>query len=215
MLKKREEEYREELVEVGRRLYERGLLVAGDGNISVRINEEEVLISPSGVCKGFINPLDIPKVNLKGEIIEGIKKPARDIRMHLAIYCLRPEVKAIVHAHPPVATGFAIARQPVKITSPEVVFNLGDIVMTDYAAPTTEQVPQVVEEALVGKENCGALLLANHGAVTMGLDLMDAFYKMESLEMFLQATLVARLLGNECELTADQLAEIRTLAFGK
>ena len=207
------QQYRDDMVTAGRRLYERGLLVGTDGNLSIRLSENEILMSPSGLCKGYMSPEQLPIVDLDGNMISGDMKPARDIRMHLMVYRLRPDARAVVHAHPPITTGFAIAGLPLdKVTSPEVVFALGNIKVTEYATPTTEQVPRVVQKALEESSDCDALLLANHGALTIGNDVMDAFYKMESLEMFLHATMVARVLGNENALTDEQTAEVRLIA---
>ncbi|MGE5580922.1 MAG: class II aldolase/adducin family protein [Bacillota bacterium] len=202
---------RKVMVEIGQRLYQRGLLVGEDGNFSVKIADNEILITPTGVCKGYLEPEQIPKVDLEGRMLSGRVKPARDIRMHLAVYQCRPDVRALVHAHPPVATGFAIAGVPIKITSPEVIFSLRNIGLTEYAAPTTDQVPKVVRKKLSETPDCDALLLASHGALTMGTDLHAAFYKMETLEMYLKATLVARLLGNENTLNERQINELKEL----
>ncbi|MCR4425590.1 MAG: class II aldolase/adducin family protein [Firmicutes bacterium] len=201
-----ESDLRNIIVEVGRRLYAKDFVAANDGNISARITEDELLITPTGVSKGFMSPDQIIKVNLKGEVLSGFMKPTTEMKMHLAVYRLRPGIRAVVHAHPPTATGFAVAGVGFdRITLPEVVFNLGKIGLSEYATPTTEQVPAAVAKKIC---ECDAMLLANHGALTVGTDLFDAYYKMETLEAVAKISLVAKLLGNENALTDAQQKEL-------
>ena len=210
-----ENQCRRNIVEVGKLLYDKKLLVSTDGNLSVRISENEVLITASGFCKGRLTPEQITKVDMEGNIISGLK-PARDIQMHLTTYKTRPQAKAIVHAHPPISTGFAIAGfQFDHVTLPEILFSIGTIGVTDYAAPTTPDVPKVVAKKLWECPTCEALILANHGALTMGTDIMDAYYKMETLEMFLTATLVSKILGRENVLTERQVKEVWSIKNGE
>lgn len=206
-----EEQCRRDIVDVGKMLYDRKLLIATDGNLSVRLSETELLITSSGFCKGRLTTDKITKVDMEGNILSGLK-PARDIRMHLAVYKARPNAKAVVHAHPPIATGFAIAGVEFNsVTLPEILFSIGSIGVTEYATPTTEEVPKSVIKKLNEDLRCEALILANHGALTFGSDLMDAFYKMETLEMFLTATLVSKILGTENALTSDQVQRVWAL----
>ena len=209
-----ENQSRKEIVEAGRRLYEKGLLVSTDGNLSIRISENEILITSSGFCKGTLTPEQITKVDLEGNVISGLK-PARDIKMHLATYKCRPEAKAIVHAHPPITTGFAMTKERFdRLTLPEVLFTMGKIGITDFALATTEEVPMVVEKTLMSDPDYGALILASHGALTFGKDIMEAYYKMETLEMFLTATLGSKLLGNVNYLSDRQENDIWKLVKG-
>ncbi len=209
-----EQQYRKEIIEVGKRLYQKGLLVSTDGNISIRIAENEILITSSGFCKGTLTPEQITKVDMAGNIISGLK-PARDIRMHLSTYKCRPNVKAIVHAHPPITTGFAMTDQTFsKVALPEVLFTMGKIGVTDFALATTEEVPMVVEKTLQQDPDYGAIILASHGALTFGNDVWEAFYKMETMEMFLTATLVSKLLGNVNYLSKVQEGQIWNLIKG-
>ena len=209
-----ESELKEDIAEVGRRLYERKLNVSTDGNMSIRISENEILITASGVCKGYLTVDQITKVDMSGNVLSG-PKPARDIRMHLAAYEIREHVRAVVHCHPPITTGFAISGARFdRMTLPEIMFSIGTVGVTEYATPTTAEVPVVVSKTLLEDPECHALILANHGALTLGSDIYDAYYKMETLEMFLTATLVARALGNENVLTDEQAAAVRALVTG-
>lgn len=206
-----ESQYRKDIVKVGKLLYDRKLMVSTDGNISVRISENEILITSSGFCKGMLTTEQITKVDMKGNILSGMK-PARDIRMHLATYQCRPEARAIVHTHPPIATGFSITGMTFdKVTLPEVMFSVGSIGVTEYAVPTTVEVPEVVSKKLKECPDCKALILANHGALTFGEDVMDAYFKMETLEMFLTATLVSKIVGKENALSDRQVQEVKQL----
>ena len=205
-----------EIVEAGKRLYQKGLVVSNDGNISVRLNENEVLITPTGVCKGDMTSDQILKVDMEGRLISGFMKPTSEMKMHLAVYRKRSDVKAIVHAHPPKATAFAVAGKTLdKITLPEVIFSLGSVSMAEYGTPSTDEIPRAVEKHI---GNSDALLLANHGALTVGSNVMDAYYKMETLEHFATISLYARLLGGERELDqkeTEKLFKVRTEVFGK
>ncbi|QGP93247.1 Methylthioribulose-1-phosphate dehydratase [Neomoorella glycerini] len=204
---------RQDICEVGRRIYQHGFVASNDGNISIRLNEKEVLATPTGVSKGFMTPEMLVKVNMQGEQLSGQLKPSSELKMHLEIYRQRPDVRAVVHAHPPTATGFAVAGIPLdRCVLPEIIINLGSIPLVAYGTPSTDEVPAAVKE-YIGSHD--ALLLANHGALTVGTDVYNAYYKMESLELFAKISLTARLLGNENVLSAEQvykLMEIRARA---
>ena len=207
---------KQDIVEVGKRMYNKGFVASNDGNISIRISENEVLITPTGVSKGYMSPSDMIKVDMDGKVISGTKKPTSEMKMHLAVYKKRPDVKAIVHAHPPAATAFAVAGKICdKIALPEVIFSLGLISLAEYGTPSTNEVPKVVEKYI---EFSDAVLLTNHGALTVGTDVYDAYYKMETLEHFSNITLYARLLGGEKALDKNQIRElfnIRQNVYGK
>jgi L-fuculose-phosphate aldolase len=197
---------KQEIVEVGKRIYQNGYVASNDGNISVRIGNNEVLTTPTGVSKGFMTPEMIVKVNLNGEIISGNLKPSSEIKMHLDIYNRRPDVKAVVHAHPPTATGFAVAGIPLdKFVLPEIIISLGTIPIAKYGTPSTDEIPVAIREYL---ESHDAFLLENHGALTVGTDLFNAYYKMESLELFAKISLTARQLGKEQELSKQQVGKL-------
>lgn len=211
-----ESRLRQNIVEVGKRLYNKGFVASNDGNISIRLSEREILITPTGVSKGYMSPSDMLKVDLDGNVISGFLKPTSEMKMHLAVYRKRPDVKGIVHAHPPKATAFAVAGIKFdRITLPEVVFSLGYISLTEYGTPTTHEVPRSVEQHI---DNSDALLLANHGALTVGKDVFDAYYKMETLEHFSSISLYARLLGGERALNdkqTEELFRVRKEVYGK
>jgi len=211
-----EREIREQIIEAGRRLYQKGFVASNDGNISARVDDQTLIITPTGVCKGDLLPEQLLKVSFAGEVVSGDLKPTSEMKMHLAVYHKRPDAAAIVHAHPPKATAFAVARQPLdKLTLPEVIFGLGSIALAEYGTPSTEQVPQAVEKVVGG---CDAVLLSNHGALTVGSSVMDAYFKMETLEHFAAITINARQIGGERELDAEEekeLFRIRSEVFGK
>lgn len=198
--------YRNEIIEVGKRLYFKDFVASNDGNISIRISENEILITPTGVSKGFMSADQILKVDMQGSVITGFMKPTTEMKMHLAVYRNRKDVNAIVHAHPPTATGFAVSGYTFdKVTLPEVIFNLGKIELSEYGTPTTEQVPVAVEKKI---SNCDALLLANHGALTVGKNVMEAYYRMETLEAVAKITLVTKIIGKENVLNDSQIREL-------
>jgi len=207
---------REEIVEAGRRLYKKGFVAANDGNVSVRLDGGRILITPSGVCKGDMDPGMMVVVDGDGKVLSGRLRPSSEMKMHLAVYRIRDDVKAIVHAHPPKATAFAVAGLPLdKLTLPEVVFSLGSVAFSEYGTPSTKQVPEAVVRVI---GDAGAVLLANHGALTVGAGVMDAYFRMETLEHFAAITLYARLLGGERELSPkeeSELIRIRREVFGK
>ncbi len=203
-----EQESRELLCEIGRRIYQRGMVAANDGNFSVRLSEQEILCTPTGVSKGYMEPSCICKIDMQGKVLmasEGFK-PSSEMKMHLRVYEERPDVKAIVHAHPPYATTFAIARMPLDrpIVS-EALITLGPVPVTDYATPSTKEVPEAVA---VYARDFDAMLLANHGALTYGKDLMDAYFKMESLEYTAALTFRSMQLGKAVELSEAEVDKI-------
>ena len=207
---------REEIVEAGKRLYKKGFVAANDGNVSARLDGGRILITPSGVCKGDMDPGMLVVVDGDGKVLSGRLKPSSEMKMHLAVYRIRDDVKAIVHAHPPKATAFAVAGLPLdKLTLPEVVFSWGRVAFSEYGTPSTKQVPEAVVRVI---GDAGAVLLANHGALTVGAGVMDAYFRMETLEHFAAITLYARLLGGERELSPKEegeLIRIRRDVFGK
>ena len=187
---------REALVEVGRRLYAREYTVAGDGNISARLpGSADILATPTGVCKGFLTPEMLVRVGPDGLKRDGSHDPSSELAMHLVIYRLRPDVHAVVHAHPPSGTGFAAAGLPLdKALISEVVLTLGCIPLAAYGTPTTQELADSVAAFVPTYD---ALLLANHGALTYGPTLDAAYFRMETLEHFARISLVAKLLGTE------------------
>jgi len=200
-------EVREQILEAGRRLKERFFVAANDGNISARLPGELFLITPTGVNKGDLRPEMLLTVDAAGRVVAGELKPTSEMKMHLAIYRRRPEVRAVVHAHPPTATGFATAgiRLDQDVILPEVIFGLGSIGFSEYGTPTTDEVPQAVEREIA---SCEALLLANHGAVTVGDTVMQAYFRMETLEMYSRIRLVTLQLGGARPLSQEQVGAL-------
>lgn len=208
-------EMRRELIRVGKAMYDRGLLVACDGNLSVRVGEDRVLITGSGFCKGRLKPGNFTLVDMAGKILRG-PKPARDLRMHLAAYRAVPSIRAITHAHPPVTSGFSMTDwDPRDIALPEALLTLRGIACTGYCTPTSIEVPLEVERVLAENPEARAILLAGHGALTLGENLWDAFYKLETLELFFQATLVSKLAGGARSLTPAQKTAIQRIIAGE
>jgi L-fuculose-phosphate aldolase len=200
---------RQEICEVGRRVYAKGYVAANDGNITARLSDTELLATPTGVSKGSLTPDMLCKVGLDGERIEGYLRPSSEIRLHLHCYRKRGDVRAVVHAHPPVATGFALAGIALdQWTLPETIVSFGCIPLAPYATPGTQALPDSIDGII---ETCDAILLANHGALTVGEDLMSAYYKMETIEHTAHITWVARTLGGEREFTPEQTAQLLEL----
>ncbi|MBN2208449.1 MAG: class II aldolase/adducin family protein [Candidatus Coatesbacteria bacterium] len=194
------------IVEVGRRTYQRGFVAANDGNISVRIAGDMVLATPTGRSKGFIREDELVKMALSGEKLEGPLRPSSEIKMHLKIYEARPDVMAVDHAHPPICTGFAVAGIPLdKCVLAEVVMTLGAVPLAEFAVPSTQELAESVTEKI---RECDAVLLANHGAVTVGPDVFAAHYSMERIEHLATISLIARMLGGEKLLTRAQVEKI-------
>ena len=199
-----EYEVRKMICEVGRRIYQKDFIAANDGNISVKINDKEVICTPTGVSKGFMTPDMLIKVNMEGEVIQGNGnfRPSSEIKMHLRVYKKRPDVKSVVHAHPPYATGFAVVGKELRAPIlPEAVIALGWVPIAEYGTPSTDEIPDAVEKYL---NNYDALLLENHGALTYGSDLMNAYFKMESLEYYAKLMFITTQLGGPKCLNSEQ-----------
>lgn len=200
-----EQQYKEQICDVGHKLWQLGFVAANDGNISVKLDEDTFLSTPTGVSKAILTPEMIIKVNSKGEAIEssGDYKPSSEVKMHIRCYKERPDLRAVVHAHPPTATGFAVARIPLdQYTMPEAIIFLGSVPIAPYGTPSTDEVPESLVPFLQ-EHDC--ILLENHGAISMGVDLTTAYYKMETLEHFAKVSLVAHQLGGAVELSKSQI----------
>jgi len=188
-----EKEHRQNIVEVGRMVYAKGWVAANDGNISIRLDQDRILATPTGISKGMMQPDDLIICDLNGNKIEGRRERTSEIAMHTTVYQLRPDVQAVVHSHPPVSTGFAAAGKALNLAIlPEVVIGLGCVPLADYGLPGT---PALTEGMLPYIPNYDALLMANHGAVCYGEDVFKAYFKMETLEHVARITLVAEILG--------------------
>ena len=184
---------RKDICEVGRRVYQGGYVAANDGNISIRLEADRVLCTPTGVSKGYLNEDMLAICDMDGQQLAGSMKISSEIRMHLEIYKLRADISAVVHAHPPTATGFAVAGiELTKCVLPEVIVSLGGIPLADYGTPGG---PDIVEPMKPLLRDYDAVLMANHGVVTLGSHVMDAHFKMETVEHFAKIALVAQQLG--------------------
>jgi L-fuculose-phosphate aldolase len=195
------DDVRRAIVRVCNRMYERGLIAGADGNVSVRISFDHVLVTPRGFSKASVEEHDLVLVNLDGKRIGGRHEPSSEVAMHLAIYRAREDVNAVVHAHPPVATAFAVAGigLPGDVL-PELAVQMGEVPVVPYATPGTEAMPEALTPYL---PNYDAFLLANHGATTVGCTLAEAHHRMESLEHSANILLTARLLGRVNALGAE------------
>ena len=206
---KSESELRADVVEVGRRLYARGYTASNDGNISVRLDTSRLLMTPKNVCKGFMTPEMMCITDVDGRKLQGDRDPSSEMKMHLEVYRQRPDAQAVVHAHPPIATGFAVAGIPLdRAVLAEVVTTLGSVPIAEYATPSTNELPDAVRKYVKAHDG---MLLANHGALTLGTDLFSAYYKMETIEHFAKISLVARLLGGERLLSREEVFRLQGL----
>lgn len=201
---------RHEIVEVGQRLYQREMIAGSEGNMSVKLADNRLLTTPTGLCKGMMQVDDIVEIDGAGTPTRSAKhRPSSELPMHLAIYEARPDVKAIVHAHPITATGFALAGIPLNQNYlPEVVLTFGSIPLVKYGTPSTCELSQEVARHI--KDHDG-LLLANHGAVTTGATLQEAYFKMETLEHYAKTLLVAFQLGKPRELSPTDVEKLHAL----
>lgn len=205
----RYERVREEICAVCRLLYERGYVVSNDGNVSVRVEPDRVLITPSGVGKGRITPDMLVLCDLLGNILEGDRHPSSESKMHLMIYRERADVTAVVHAHPPLSTAFAVCRRPLaKRYLAETVIGLGEVPVTEFAMLSTDEVPNSVKP-FVHTHN--AVLLANHGSLAWGPSLLSAFDRLEVVEQTAKVFYYVERMGGGAEITPEQAAELRSM----
>lgn len=205
-----DQEAKEFICEIGRRIYNKNFVAANDGNISIKVNEREVWTSPTGVSKGFMTPDMMVKMDLSGNVLEGELKPSSEVKMHLRVYQENTEAKAVVHAHPPVATSFAIAGISLeKPVSPEAIVLLGKVPVAPYATPGTQEVPDSIAPYC---RDYNAVLLANHGALTWGRNITEAFFRMESLEHYaLMLMHSEHIIQKSNELSTEKIAELITI----
>jgi L-fuculose-phosphate aldolase len=203
---KTEEEHRRDICTVGRWLRERDFIVATDGNISVRLDSRRILTSPTGIAKGAMVDDDIVIVDLEGHRLSGRRNPSSELAMHLLIYRMRPDVNAVCHAHPPTATGYAAAGIPLnKALLCELVVALGSVPVARYGTPGTSELTAGIEPLVHGHD---AILMANHGVVTYGADLLSAFYRMETTEHFARVSLVTEQLGKQMLLSGGDVEKL-------
>ena len=202
-------EIKKEICEVGHKIYNDGFVAANDGNISVKVSDNEYYCTPTGVSKGDLTPDMIIRIDGKGNKIEGRLNPSSEIKMHLRVYQERPDVNAVVHAHPPVATAFTVAGILLdKYILPEAVLTIGFVPTCEYGTPSTMEIPDSLMPYI---QNHDAFLLKNHGALTVGNTLKRAFFTMEEVEFNAKICKYAMELGNIEEIPCDQLEKLMEL----
>jgi L-fuculose-phosphate aldolase len=203
---KTEKELREEIVEIGKLMYQKGWVANNDGNMTVRIDADSILSTPANVSKGMMNPDDQVMVDMMGNKIHGRRERTSEIDMHLMIYRMRADVQSVVHAHPPVSTGFASAGRALDVALlPEVVLCLGCVPLAPYGLPGTNELSEAIQPFIVKYD---AVLMQNHGVVTCGNDLYNAFFRMETVEHFARIALVAEVLGGAKPLTRVEVDKL-------
>ena len=201
-----EEQHRHDICVVGRWMYERGFIVAGEGNLSIRLDADRILTTPTCINKGMMTPEDLVIMDMDGHHLQGDRKISSEAGMHLLFYNMRPDVNAVCHGHPPTATGFAAAGLGLdQALLPEVVVGLGKVPLVRYATPGTPDLGAVLEPFV---PHYDAVLLANHGATTCGTDLLTAFFRMETIEHFAKIMLAAKLAGEPQLLSTREVAKL-------
>lgn len=199
---------REEICEIGRRMYGRRMVAANDGNISVRLSDQVILCTPTGVSKGFMKPEQLCKIDLSGKVLEAANGfgPSSEVKMHLRVYQKRSDIMAVVHAHPIFATSFAVMGRALEAPiMPEVIVNFGKVPLAAYGTPSTTEIPDAVEPFL---QDYQAILLEHHGALTWAKDLQSAYMKMESVEFYAELLYRTAQLGGPRELDAGKLERL-------
>jgi len=205
-------EIKKQMCEIGKRVYNNGFIAANDGNFSVKLNENEFLCTPTGVSKGFMTPDMICKVNANGDVLQAKNgyRPSSEMKMHLRVYKERPDVNAVVHAHPPYATSYAIVGKPLTAPiMPEAIIVLGCVPVAEYGTPSTDEIPDAVVKYV---QHYDAVLLENHGALSFAGDLLSAYHKMESLEFYAKLLFISSQIGKPQELdqhNVDRLYQLR------
>lgn len=199
------DQIREQICEVCHKMWQLGWVAANDGNVSARLEDGSFLCTPTGMSKGSITPGDLIRITAAGIVLEAEEglRPSSEIKMHLRCYEKRPDVGCVVHAHPPCATGFAVAHRPIDMYNMiENVSVIGAVPLTPYGTPSTGEVPDAIEPYL---ENHDVMLLENHGALAVGQDVKTAFWRMESLEHWAKVTINAIILGGSRDISRDNI----------
>jgi L-fuculose-phosphate aldolase len=200
---------KEAMCEIGRRVYAKGFAAANDGNITFRLNERQILCTPTMVSKGFLKPDDICKVDYEGKQLAGQRKRTSEVFLHLAVYKSRPDVNAVVHCHPPHATAFAVAHEPIpKCVLPEVEVFLGEVPISVYETPGDNRFANTI---LPYVKNCNTIILANHGTVTFGPDLEKAYWNSEIIDAYCRILILAKQLGSVNYFSEEKTRELLAL----
>lgn len=206
-------ELREQICDVCHKMWQLGWVAANDGNVSARLDDGTFLATPTGMSKSFITPDKLVRIDADGNVLEGAPglRPSSEIKMHLRCYQERPDVNSVLHAHPPTATGYAVAHKALdEYSMIETVIAIGSVPVTPYGTPSTYEVPEAIAPYL-GEHD--VVLLMNHGALAVGADVITAYYRMETLELFAKISLTAHLLGGAKEISReniDRLISMRT-----
>ena len=207
-------ELREQICDICNKMWIQGWVAANDGNVTAKLPDGTFLTTPSGISKSFITPEKLLHISADMEILwsSGNYKPSSEIKMHMACYRERSDVGAVVHAHPPTATGFAVAGIHLdRYSLVETVITMGSVPIVPYGTPSTEEIPIAITPYL---PNHDVLLLANHGALSVGTDLITAYYRMESLELYAKTCFVARIIGEEKELEKKDIDRLISMREG-
>ena len=193
------------IIEIGKLLYERSYVVSSDGNVSIRLDENTVLATPTMTCKGRMTEDSLALTDMEGKPLSD-KRASSELAMHLLIYKMRPDVKAVCHAHPPHGTAFAVAGLAIdKPILSEVILTLGCVPLTSYGTPSTDELTEAMKPYV---EHHNALLMANHGAVAYGDDLWQAFDRLETLEHTARIAILAKALGGANDLPQDAIEKL-------
>jgi L-fuculose-phosphate aldolase len=200
---------KEQICEIGRRVYAKGFAAANDGNITVRLSDKEFLCTPTMVSKGYLKPEDICKVDAEGKQLAGTKKRTSEVLLHLAVYKHRPDINAVVHCHPPHATAFAVAHEPIpKCVLPEVEVFLGEVPISVYETPGGTKFADTIVPYV---KDCNTILLANHGTVTFGPTLENAYFNTEIIDAYCRILILARQLGRVNYFSEEKTRELLEL----
>jgi L-fuculose-phosphate aldolase len=203
------EQIKEEICAIGQRIYNKGFAAGNDGNISYRLSEKEVLCTPTLVSKGFMKPEDLCIVDMRGKQIAGRRKPSSEILLHLTILRERPDVNSVVHCHPPHATAFGVAREPIpQCVLPEIEVFLGDVPISPYRCPGTQEFADTV---LPFCKKASVIILANHGVVSYGETVERAYWWTEILDAYCRMLLIAKQLGRINYFTEAETRELLEL----
>lgn len=204
-------ELKKMIIEIGRRIWTRGYVAANDGNITVKMNDKEILTTPTGVSKGFMTFDMIIRMTIDGKIVNKSSKykPSSEVKMHLEVYQQRPDVRSVIHAHPPYCTSFAVSGIPLdQCVLPEAILTIGAVPLADYATPSTMEIPESIRPHI---QNSDVVLLANHGALTLGPDLVTAYHRMETLEHAAHIVALSMQLGNVNVLPQNQVDRLMSM----
>ncbi len=203
---KTESQYRNDIIEICKRVYRNGWVASNDGNISIKIGPDSVLCTPTGMSKGYLTTDQLVKVDMNGNKLEGELEASSEVKIHLDVFKNKPGINSAVHAHPPYSTAFAVAGLPLdQCIIPEIIVSLGSIPLTEYGTPSTQEIPNSIRKYL---NDHNAFLMENHGAFTIGGDVYQAYYRMESMELFAKISLLAKTLGNVNNISEENVRKI-------